>query len=223
MYHNSHDSSYASDDREQRPFLGRLGLYQDNSDLGPSSNPLHWRLRGTDGTFEIRPRHIDIFKPRPDLHEAHCGCDNALSHHVSDPYLTRGDLPYGDFRGWSQPRPYPDLFKTVRAPRGRDDAGDGILSPAISVQLDSEDHKSRVPARLPALSKRIESASESDSSSSSTASGRMRFSGPARRSGNTWPEVRRERRELEGRVARLRKRERVLKRMEKEEARERLR
>ena len=163
-------------------------------------------------------------------------CDTALNHYVSGPHLRANSMQRCSHQEHWQPRPYPDLFEPVRPsrrkdkPHRRDTPNERIPSPAstsnsTSIHLDSEDHKSRVPAALPSLGNRIESETDGSSSTSadSLASRTSERKGWKRDrvSASTRRGVREERGRLEKRVGVLKERERVLRRVERERGKER--
>ena len=210
--------------------------------LDPADDPMSWQLRGTGArhAFEIRRRRLDIFEPCSELHDVFYACDNALNHYVSGPHLRVNSMQRCSHQEHWQPCPYPDLFEPVRPslrkdkPHRRDTPSVRIPSPArtsnsTSIHLDSEDHKSRVPAALPSLGNRVESEADGSSSSSvdslasrtSERKGWKRHSSGDRVSASTRRGVREERGRLEKRVGVLKERERVLRRVERERGKER--
>ena len=228
MYEDDNDSGYASSEQD---FPHHHGMEVDESfeGLDPADDPTSWQLRGTGArhAFEIQRYRLDIFEPCSELHDAFCACDTALNHYVSGPHLKVNSMQRCPHQEPWQPRPYPNLFEPVRPsrrkdkPHKRDTSNERIPSPArisisnsTSIHLDSEDHKSRVPAALPSLGNRVESEADDSSSSSadslasrtSERKGWKKHSSGDRVSASTRRGVREERGRLEKRVGVLKER-----------------
>lgn len=239
MYDDDNDSGYASSERD---FPHHHGMEVDESfeGLDPADDSVSWQLRGTGArhAFDTRRRRLDIFEPYSEPHDAFCPCDTALNHTVPGPHLRANSMQRCSHQEHWQPLPYPDLFDPVRPsrrkdkPNRRDTPNKRIPSPAsisnsTSIHLDSEDHKSRVPAALPSLGNRVESETHGSSLSSadslasrtSERKGWKRHSSADRVSASTRRGVREERRRLEKRVGVLKEGERVLRRVERERGR----